>query len=84
MDFFEYLLVIAVGTVAVYLKSESGDDYLYCFEEETMIYIAAKLREDMEMFCPLCEYKVAGNDKAFVKYIENIMSQIYEESWERK
>lgn len=75
--------MIKVGTAAVYLKSESGDSYLYCFEEETIIFIAEKLRGDMEMFCPLCEYKVAGNDKTFVEYVENVMSQIYDESWER-
>lgn len=76
--------MIKVGTVAVYLKSESGDDYLYCFEEETIIYIAEKLRSDLEMFCPLCEYKIAGNDKAFVEYVEHVMSQIYDESWGEK
>jgi hypothetical protein len=75
--------VIEVGTVAVYLKSESGDSYLYCFENTTLIDIAASLREDLEWFCPLCEWKTAGNDKSFVEKVENVMSQIYEESWER-
>lgn len=77
-------MAIKLGTAALYLKSESGDSYLYCFEEETIIYIDRKLRDDMEMFSPLCEYKVAGSDEEFVEYVKNVMSEIYDESWERE
>lgn len=76
--------MIKTGTVAVYVKSESGDSYLYCFEDETIIYIAEQMRENLEMFCPICDWKIAGKDKDFLEYVDNVMSQIYEESWERE
>lgn len=76
--------MIKVGTSAVYLRSESGDSYLYCFETTTVEHIAEQLRENMEMFCPLCDYKVAGSDKDFVSDVKNLMSEIYDESWGRE
>lgn len=72
-----------VGTIAVYLKSESADSYLYCFENTSVEDIAKELREDMEWFCPLCEWKTRGSDEYFVSEVDDLLEKIYDESWER-
>lgn len=75
--------MLVKGTVAVYMKSESGDNYLYCFENVSLEDIAKELREDMDWFRPLCDYKTTGNNEDFVSGVKTLLETIYEESWER-
>lgn len=71
------------GTIAVYVKSESGDEYLYCYENMFVEDIEKNLRDDLEMFCPICTYMTAGNNEDFVSDVDTLMEVIYKDSWER-
>lgn len=73
-----------LGTVAVWVRSESGDAYLYCFENKHVEDIAKELTEDLEMFCPMCEWKTAGDNEDFVSDVDTFMYDLYDKSWERE
>jgi len=69
--------------VAVYLKSESCDSYLYLYSVETAKDVVNKLLSDnyeMETGC-ICEYEVESNNKEFnqqVKYeISEYMYEVF-------
>lgn len=71
------------GTVAVYIKSESGDGYLYCFENQSAEDIESKLMDDMEMFYPICEVVTDGSNEDFVSDVDTALARVRESSWGR-
>lgn len=73
-----------IGTVAVYIRSESGDRSLYCFENKYLEDISRELREDLEMLSPICEWETTGNNEDFVSDVETFMDTLYNLSWERE
>ena len=75
---------MTIGTVAVSIRSESGDRYLYCFENKHVEDIAKELKENLEMFCPICEWDTAGDNEDFVSEVDTFMYELYDKSWERE
>lgn len=71
-----------LGTVAVYIKSESGDSYLFCFEKESVSDINEELIYLMDDFSPIGDYEVAGNDPIFTEQVNETLKNIYKKSWE--
>lgn len=71
------------GTVAVYIKSESGDNSLYCFENKCVEDITKELTDNLEMFCPICDWITAGNNEDFVSDVDTFMKTLVNLSWER-
>lgn len=71
-----------LGTVAVYIKSESCDQYLYCFENVSVKDISKTLNDEIEMFCPIYEWLTSGTNDDFVEDVDNFMSDLSARSWE--
>ena len=65
--------------IAVYLKSESCDNYLYLYSVEEVKEVVDKLREDsceFESKC-ICDFEVQSNDKeANVEVTELILDYL--------
>lgn len=70
------------GTVAVYIRSESGDGYLYCFENQSVEDIEIQLMENMEMFYPICEVVTDGSNEDFVSDVDIMLGRVYDASWD--
>lgn len=70
--------------VAVYMKSDSGDSYLYLWDRYDHDKIKNHLTEEMKMFYPLAEYliSVCGSDVDNHHKVKNIMTEIHDLSWE--
>ena len=74
-------------SVAVYVKSESGDNYVYSFSStETLLDIKTRLMNDIEMFQPLAEYEVSvsrNESEDMLSSVEDLMQYVFEQSWKR-
>lgn len=72
-------------SAAVFVKSESGDSYLYSFETgESIENIKTVLNADIEMFEPISEYYVnVGCDTSdeVLNSLEMIMHRLFKLSW---
>lgn len=69
---------------AIYIKSESGDNYLNLFVNESVHEIKEKLYENMEMYEPVCEYDVVFDDsttKQEKQDVGEMLSVWYSDSW---
>jgi hypothetical protein len=75
-------------SVAIYVKSESGDSYLYSFENtETAADIRAKMLDNIEMFEPIadCRVSIGKCTPANVQQeVDLIMDEIYDLSWSNR
>lgn len=72
-------------SIAVFVKSESADSYLYSFNDnESVDDIRNRLATDLEMFTPISDWMVEGSfdcDEDMIKEVESIMQRLREISW---
>lgn len=72
-------------SIAVFVKSESADSYLYSFNDnESVDDIRNRLSTDLEMFTPISDWMVDGSfncDEDMIEDVESIMSRLREISW---
>lgn len=72
-------------SIAVFVKSESADSYLYSFNDnESVDDIRNRLSTDLEMFTPISDWMVQGSfdcDEDMIEDVESIMSRLREISW---
>lgn len=72
-------------SIAVFVKSESADSYLYSFNDnESVDDIRNRLSTDLEMFSPLSEWLVEGSfdsDEDQIEEVESICHRLHEISW---
>lgn len=68
-------------SVAVFVKSESGDGYLYSFGDgESFEDIRDELESNYDYFCPLCEHYVAtshGTKPSLESRVEEFLIEMY-------
>lgn len=74
-------------SIAIYVKSESGDSYLYTYDKDVPEdKIKDDLDTDLDMFCPIADYKLAVSDSESPSKetrIEEFMSELTDKSWNR-
>ncbi|AHY25375.1 hypothetical protein PS2_129 [Serratia phage PS2] len=71
--------------IAICIKSESCDKYIYAYDTGTPVEtIKEELLGDMDMFAPICEweYSVSQSSMDVNGDIDNMMSGIFDASWE--
>lgn len=72
-------------SIAVFVKSESADSYLYSFNDnESVDDIRNRLSTDLEMFTPISDWIVNGSfdcDEDMIEEVESIMNRLREISW---
>lgn len=72
-------------SIAVFVKSESADSYLYSFNDnESVDDIRNRLSTDLEMFTPISDWIVEGSfdcDEDMIEEVESIMQRLREISW---
>jgi hypothetical protein len=72
-------------SIAVFVKSESADSYLYSFNDnESVDDIRNRLSTDLETFTPISDWMVEGSfdcDEDMIEDVESIMSRLREISW---
>lgn len=72
-------------SIAVFVKSESADSYLYSFNDnESVDDIRNRLATDLEMFTPISDWMVEGSfdsDEDMIEEVESIMQRLREISW---
>lgn len=72
-------------SIAVFVKSESADSYLYSFNDnESVDDIRNRLSTDLEMFTPISDWIVDGSfdcDEDMIEEVESIMQRLREISW---
>ena len=72
-------------SIAVFVKSESADSYLYSFNDnESVDDIRNRLSTDLEMFTPISDWMVEGSfdsDEDMIEEVESIMQRLREISW---
>ncbi|AHI61033.1 hypothetical protein CG98_gp130 [Enterobacter phage PG7] len=72
-------------SIAVFVKSESADSYLYSFnDKESVDDIRNRLSTDLEMFTPISDWMVEGSfdcDEDTIEEAESIMQRLREISW---
>ncbi|USL85618.1 hypothetical protein [Enterobacter phage fGh-Ecl01] len=72
-------------SIAVFVKSESADSYLYSFNDnESVDDIRNRLSTDLEMFTPISDWMVDGSfdcDEDMIEEVESIMQRLREISW---
>lgn len=72
-------------SIAVFVKSESADSYLYSFNDnESVDDIRNRLSTDLEMFTPIADWMVAGSfdcDEDMIEEVESLMQRLREISW---
>lgn len=72
-------------SIAVFVKSESADSYLYSFNDnESVDDIRNRLSTDLEMFTPISDWMVDGSfdcDEDMIEEVESIMQRLHEISW---
>ncbi|BBC78188.1 Hypothetical protein KNT65_gp140 [Escherichia phage EcS1] len=70
--------------VAVYIKSESGDSYLYSFEDsQSLDSIHSKLSENLDYFSPIADWTIAVSENSEYEEsdVEETIREIYSLSW---
>lgn len=74
-------------SIAIYIKSESCDSYLYSYDTGTSEEkIKEDLESDLDMFRPISDYMVQISDSespSLENRLEFLMSDIFNQSWER-
>ncbi|AIZ01908.1 hypothetical protein VR5_121 [Escherichia phage vb_EcoM-VR5] len=74
-------------SIAIYIKSESCDSYLYSYDKGTPeVEIKDDLEIDLDLLRPISEYRVQTSDSespSTETRIEIIMAEIFKKSWER-
>lgn len=72
-------------SIAVFVKSESADSYLYSFNDnESVDDIRNRLSTNLEMFTPISDWMVEGSfdcDEDMIEEVESIMQRLREISW---
>lgn len=72
-------------SIAVFVKSESADSYLYSFNDnESVDDISNRLSTDLEMFTPISDWMVDGSfdcDEDMIEEVESLMQRLREISW---
>ncbi|ADB81630.1 hypothetical protein CC31p134 [Enterobacter phage CC31] len=72
-------------SIAVFVKSESADSYLYSFNDnESVDDIRNRLSTGLEMFTPISDWMVEGSfdsDEDMIEEVESIMQRLREISW---
>ncbi|ULA52633.1 hypothetical protein [Enterobacter phage vB-EclM_KMB20] len=72
-------------SIAVFVKSESADSYLYSFNDnESVDDIRNRLSTDLEMFTPISDWMVEGSfdcDEDMIEEVESLMQRLREISW---
>ena len=72
-------------SIAVFVKSESADSYLYSFNDnESVDDIRNRLATDLEMFTPISDWMVEGSfdcDEDMIEEVESLMQRLREISW---
>ena len=71
------------GTIAVLIKSESADYYLYCFENDYLQDIEEYLTDNLDMYSPICHWMTNGPNEDFVSGVDTILEKLTDLSWER-
>jgi hypothetical protein len=74
-------------SIAIFVKSESCDSYLYSYDTGTTEeQIKEDLESDLDMFRPISEYMVqvsSSESPSTENRLEIIMSDIFNQSWKR-
>lgn len=74
-------------SIAIYIKSESCDSYLYSYDTGTSEEkIKDDLETDLDMFRPISEYRIQtsdGESPSLENRLEFLMSDIFNQSWKR-
>ncbi|QHR70686.1 hypothetical protein dhabil_179 [Escherichia phage dhabil] len=74
-------------SIAIYIKSESCDSYLYSYDTGTSEEkIKEDLESDLDMFRPISDYMVQISDSespSLENRLEILMSDIFNQSWKR-
>lgn len=74
-------------SIAIYIKSESCDSYLYTYDKDVSEEkIKDDLNMDLDLFSPIADYKLAvSNSESPSKEtrIEEFMSELMAKSWDR-
>ncbi|EAA6275587.1 hypothetical protein DQ003_12595 [Salmonella enterica subsp. enterica] len=74
-------------SIAIYIKSESCDSYLYSYDTGTSEEkIKEDLESDLDMFRPISDYMVQISDSESPSKetrIEEFMSELMSKSWDR-
>uniref|UniRef100_A0AB38Z3K6 Uncharacterized protein n=1 Tax=Escherichia phage fDHCT2 TaxID=3075956 RepID=A0AB38Z3K6_9CAUD len=74
-------------SIAIYIKSESCDSYLYSYDTGTSEEkIKEDLESDMDMFCPIGDYMLQVSDSespSSENRLQIIMQDIFNQSWKR-
>lgn len=74
-------------SIAIYIKSESCDSYLYSYDTGTSEEkIKDDLETDLDMFRPISEYMVqvsSSESPSLENRLEFLMSDIFNQSWKR-
>lgn len=74
-------------SIAIYIKSESCDSYLYSYDTGTTEEkIKEDLESDLDMFRPISDYMVQVSDSespSLENRLEFLMSDIFNQSWKR-
>ncbi|QBO62554.1 hypothetical protein G2285_00126 [Escherichia phage vB_EcoM_G2285] len=74
-------------SIAIYIKSESCDSYLYSYDTGTSEEkIKEDLESDLDMFRPISDYMVQISDSESPSKetrIEEFMSELMAKSWNR-
>ena len=74
-------------SIAIYIKSESCDSYLYSYDKGTPeVEIKDDLEIDLDLLRPISEYRVqtsSSESPSTETRIEIIMAEIFKKSWER-
>ncbi|QUL77627.1 hypothetical protein [Yersinia phage vB_YenM_P8] len=74
-------------SIAIYIKSESCDSYLYSYDTGTSEEkIKDDLETDLDMFRPISDYMVqvsSSESPSLENRLEFLMSDIFNQSWKR-
>ena len=74
-------------SIAIYIKSESCDSYLYSYDTGTSEEkIKDDLETDLDMFRPISEYRIQTSDSespSLENRLEFLLSDIFNQSWKR-
>ncbi|QQG32296.1 hypothetical protein CkP1_0133 [Citrobacter phage CkP1] len=72
-------------SVAVFVKSESGDYYLYSFgDNESEEQIKEQLEDNLSYFSPICEWMVSTSDDTSPSVetrMTEFMNELFDRSW---
>ena len=75
-------------SIAIYIKSESCDSYLYSYDTGTSEEkIKDDLETDLDMFRPISDYMIqvsSSESPSLENRLEFLMSDIFNQSWKRE